>query len=313
MAKNKALVQETKTEITGAPVTNAKPVPARTIQAKLNTQSANDPICTILERRERNGSIDIDNTGRAILRIRNHDFEINDVYETQDEKRQAALLQKNCVTGLSEAQSNFLFVHQIYHPKESVTIIDQPSAARAPAGYSVGYSLKGNNGTSFTAIHDQTGKLAYYDTGKSCVMPSVALAAATPAARNDGLIDAGQSFNINYKIKDGKVLPKTAEESALALTLARIDNNATKLPSQLDMIERITDQVVREATENTLRKDITKGGTFSSSIDSGIKTDLRPSTPFETAIFGITKPDPSRSIMFQPKEAQNDLAFKLKA
>lgn len=247
--------------------------------------AANDPIAEILAAKELKGSPDIDNSGRGLLRVRNHAFEINDIYQNSQEKEQEEREHNGGLTDFEVFQNTVLTLNNIYYP------VTSPSVTLVASGYSVGKSHIGNDGNKYTAIHDETGRVAYYDNGTMCVANKGGLSPTTPPMVNDDLIDDSQKFNITYKIdKDGNQVERTPEEADFALIMTRIDNRHTKLPLQLNAIDRM----IADATGATR---------FSSTVPSGITAEIAPSDPFAAAVSATGAPAAEKSIMFKTSRA----------
>lgn len=237
--------------------------------------------------------LNIDNSGRDVLRPRNYAYEMVDPYLTVDKKEALEREEYNGLTKQEATEREYAVTMHIYETSAN----SGPLIVTAPVGYSVGNTQVGRDGRKYTMVHDETGKIAYVDDGLSCTMYKGGLSASTPAMVNDDLIDDAQKQNIKYKVvfdKDGNAstVERTPEEADFQLAMARIDNQYTKLPFQLDMIERITADVAHQAANEAQ---------FGSVAPSGISTNVAPAVPFSTAVAAIDGPSPSKSIMFANK------------
>ena len=118
-------------------------------------------------------------------------------------------------------------------------------------------------------------------------MNSGGLGASAPAQVNDDLIDSAQAYNITYAVDaQGNETKRTAEDANFQKALANIDNNATKLPYQLDMTDRIA-------------AEVTGANNFKSNSSSGIQTAVKPTESFTAAASPETK---QKSVVFKDNE-----------
>ncbi|HAJ90664.1 MAG TPA: hypothetical protein DCM27_06600 [Rhodospirillaceae bacterium] len=272
-----------------AEVTKPRERGGNPINSRLPRFSANDPVLLRLENAERNGSPDIDNSGRGALRVRNTAQEINAIYETEDDKKQA---ERDRNGGLTKTEENRA-IAWLYHtdPIADIAII-------TAAGYTAAKeSYIGRDGQKYTEVYDEHGKLAYLDNGTMCVRATGGLSATTRAQANDDLIDDTQKFNITHKVDaDGNSTERTPEDANFQLAMARMDNQYTKVPLQINGIDRII-------------ADVTGATAFSSAAPVGIITNIAPAKPFSAASAPTNAfaGDTSQSIMLatpQPWEKQ---------
>lgn len=232
------------------------------INSRLPRFSANDPVLLRLENAERNGSPDIDNSGRGALRVRNTAQEINAIYETEDDKKQA---ERDRNGGLTKTEENRA-IAWLYHTDPIADIVI------TAAGYTAAKeSYIGRDGQKYTEVYDETGKLAYLDNGTMCVRATGGLSATTRAKANDDLIDDTQKFNITYKVDaNGNATERTPGDANFQLAMTRMDNQYTKVPLQINGIDRII-------------ADVTGATAFSSAAPVGIITNIAPAKPFSAA------------------------------
>lgn len=300
----KKMIRELATELT-APRAASKPL-ARSTHSHMQHSSSNDPIWDKLEREELNGSPNIDNTGRGLIRVRNHAFEINDRYESTADKEEAEREEYGGLTKFEAYQATVMAVHHAYDSPsvfatQSVVFLPKPTAL--PEGYKAGLTLTGKDGKSFTAIYDEKGDVAYYDTGSTCAQNPNGISATIAARPIDKLLDDSQKFNINYKIDaHGNMVKRTAEEANFQLTLARIENQALKFRTVDEMIADMSFEAGEKATRESIAAAAAKKNApaFGSSVASGIETSVAPSATFGDAMPGDAAPAAqSKSIMFQ--------------
>lgn len=132
-----------------------------------------DPLCD-------NTLYRIDNTGRKVLTVRNHHFEIVDPYENAAQKK-AEERTKN--GGLTDAEINKA---RFYCAENEERILASLTSVPivVPEGHVIGEVRRGAGGKAYTAVYelDDHGKpkdIAYYDDGFSCVRPDAAVLGAT--------------------------------------------------------------------------------------------------------------------------------------
>lgn len=260
-------------------------------------------------------SPDIDNSGRGILKIRNVAWELNDKYAGLGDLN-IQRIENGGFTNAEEARFQFSVTQAIYHPTGSAyeTFFSPASWSSSiniamPAGYSTGKTITGNNGQQYIEVRDsKTGELEYLLGQHSCMMANAdafnPLYKTTKSLRNDA-----DHFEINNKIVDGKVVPRTESEKAFKETMIDFDNRATKLPNQLDMITIITNDVLAE-----------NDAKFQSVANADIKTSVAPAANFSGVADGVTTP--VQSIILKPDAkttpwvmptAQNEPRFALEA
>jgi len=282
MAKNKGLIKALATEITTPNAPTSKG--ARIYNTRLNAQSANDPIQNELD-------LDISpdiRHGSAVLIIRTN--RIVDHYMTPAEQLEAQRAQNGGETNLEIYKDNVLAAQHLIEISHQAT----PTLRIViPSGHTAGQTLRGNDGKSYTAVLDSNGKVAYYDTGSSCVMEKAAWEATTYTHPNDDLLSDAKKQEITHKYdKDGKLVERTEADRAIQLVLARQDVKYTELPFRMDMIDRIT----REVSGSTAQND----PSFTTAAGSGIKANDSPTAPFDAAATGKA---PVKSIMFKTAPA----------
>lgn len=338
-----SLIRQQSTEIT-APRTGAFPSPMRTRMGF--TRQYKDPIAEKIELAEQIGSPDIDNSGRGCLRVRNHQNAIFDPYLSAEENAENDAKQR-----MTSAE---LYYYEFCGLSEDVAASRAYEATKDLSGYEdlydyrdyypqvpydcyAGESFAGKNGEIHTNIYGADGELLYVDTPFSCQFPKAGGAgstheAGTPehieelatlgVAMNDDLIDADQQFAIEYNIQaDGTVTKRSEEDQSLQTALARIDNQYTKLPYQLDMIDRIVAEVSREGLASNDPKFTTAAGSPVAQPDASPTTDFAaaaspvssPAAQTKSVVFRTDYVDPKKLLTGQvapaSTDAQNDDFF----
>lgn len=256
------------------------------IRSSLQAFAANDPV-----QEEQDLDINPDIRPKDVLRIRTH--RIVDKYETEEEKQEAERQENGGLTNLELHEAVALAINSIYYPTPDPYLSVEQSSYKiiVPPDYTAGTKFAGSDGKNYTPILDESGKVAYFDTGASCVMNKGGLSATTPPMVNDDLIDKSQAYNITYKVDaQGNETRRSAEDANFQLAMTRMDNQYTKLPYQLDMVDRIT-------------AEVSGATTFKSAAPSGIKTDAKPAEPFTSAVTATdAAPAATKSIMFKARE-----------
>lgn len=147
-----------------------------------------DPLCD-------NTLYRIDNTGRKVLAVRNHHFEIVDPYANAAQKKAEERARNG---GLTDAEMNKA---RFYCAENEERILASLASIRivVPAGHQAGEVRYGADGKAYTAVYelDDHGKpkgIAYYDDGFSCVRPDAAvLGSSIAAASTAGLTPSLQA------------------------------------------------------------------------------------------------------------------------
>lgn len=245
-------------------------------------------------------SPNIDNSGRGVLKVRNNSWEINDKY-AQPGDLNFQRSENGGLTNVEVQRSIYSANHAIYNPSPFIAPLSWSSSVNVamPAGYSAGKTITGNDGKQYVEMRDsQTGELVSHLGQYSCMSANAdvfnPLKATTKSLR-----DNDQHAEINYKIgADGQLLRRSESEIAFREMMVDLDNSATKLPNQLNMIRIITN--------DTLAANNPK---FQSAAQSDIKTPVAPSEIF-------SNPVPVQPIMLKPNApvapwqiAQNDPKF----
>ena len=260
-------------------------------------------------------SPDIDNSGRGILKIRNVAWELNDKYAGLGDLN-IQRIENGGFTDAEEARFQFSVTQAIYHPTESAyeTFFRPASWSSSvniamPAGFEAGKTITGNDGQQYIEMRDsETGKVDIILGQYSCM--SANADAFNPLYKTTkSLRDEADHFEINNKIVDGRIVPRTESEKAFRETVIDLDNRATKLPNQLDMITIITNDVLAE-----------NDAKFQSAANADIKTSVAPAANFSDVADGVTtpvssiilKPDAKTTPWAMPT-AQNEPRFALEA
>lgn len=123
------------------------------------------------------------------------------------------------------------------------------------------------------------------DDGASCRMGNPAMGDSISGDQvNDDLIDDAQAYNINYAVDtQGNETKRSANDAKFQKALTDVDNQAIKLPYQLDMVDRIA-------------AEVTGASNFKSTASSGIQTDVKPTESFAAAASPEAKP---KSVVFK--------------
>lgn len=251
------------------------------VRSSLQAFAKNDPV-----QEELDMDITPDIRAKDVLRLRAHKIVKKYESETEEQKEQ----EREHNGGLTNFELYQLMVLETNRITLKSINTEFQIKIVAPPDFTIGNSVVGRDGKSYVAILDQEGKTAYFDTGESCVMNKGGLSPTTPAKVNDDLIDKDQAYNITYKVDaQGNETRRTAEDADFQLALTRMDNQHTKLPYQLDMIDRI-------------EAEVTGSTSFKSAAPVEIKTDKKPADPFTTAAIDDTTPAASKSIMFKARE-----------
>lgn len=129
-----------------------------------------DPLCD-------NTLYRIDNTGRKVLAVRNHHFEIVDPYADPAQKKAEERARNG---GLTDAEMNRA---RFYCAANEEMVLESLAPVRivVPAGHQAGEVRRGTDGKAYMAVYGPNGKLAYYDDGFSCVRPDAAVLGASIA------------------------------------------------------------------------------------------------------------------------------------
>lgn len=263
-------------------------------------------------------SPDIDNSGRSVLRVRNVAWELNDKYAASGDLN-IQRIENGGFTNAEVARLQFSVAQAIYHPTEPAyeTFFRPASWSSSsvdiviPAGVVAGKTITGNDGKQYIEMRDsETGKVDILLGEHSCMAANAdafnPLYKTTKSLRSDN-----DHFEINNKIDaDGRSVPRTESEKAFRETAIDLDNRATKLPNQLDMITIITNDVLAE-----------NDAKFQSAAKADIKTPVAPTSNFSDASEGATAP--VQSVVLDPNTkpapwvkptSQNDgLKFELQA
>lgn len=292
MAEPKTIKEKANNPAT-PPKNGATPVRPTTSRMGYSSYGRSDPLAEKIETEELQGGTAIDNTGRGVLRIRNPHFEINDKYATTAEIENEERLENG---GLTDIEMERQVYYAEIAEERSEDFFEEFCAAQErnyfertyseDSLYKTGATQIGLDGKEYTAIYDkESGELMYYDDGEfSCINPEATVLGNTI---NNDLIDADQNYNINYKVDaDGTVTERTAEEKQFQTALTRMDNEATKLPLQLNMVDRIIEDVSRQTPA-------ANDPSFSSAAEPPISSPVKASTAFNTSAAAPAEAEPA--------------------
>lgn len=219
-------------------------------------------------------------------------FSIVHKYQNDAEKKEEERKENGGLTDFELHQAITFAINNISYPPTYLSV-EQPSyKIVAPPNCTAGQKFTGSDGKSYTPILDkESGKVAYYDSGASCVMNLGGLSATTPPMVNDDLISKSQIYNITFKVDhQGNETRRTPEDANFQLAMTRLDNKYTVLPYQLDGVNRFY-------------AEMAGSNTFKSAAPSGIKTDTKPAEPFASAVAATdAAPAAKKSIMFKARE-----------
>lgn len=225
---------------------------------------------------------DIDNNGGSLYN--NEEFSIVHKFENDDEK-QRRRNEEDGYGDVSDAErmiTQDYYFYSTYDDSDDWSYYDEDIFV--PPHYTADDSYIGRDGETYTPILDENGEVAYLDADNRCVMDKGGLASTTPAKVNDDLIDSAQAYNITYAVDaQGNETKRSANDANFQKALTDIDNKATKLPYQLDMVDRIA-------------AEVTGANNFKSTASSGIQTDVKPTESFSAAASPETKP---KSVVFK--------------
>ena len=253
------------------------------------------------DRGDFSASPDIDNTGAGVLRIRNAAWEINDKYAGAGDLN-VQRLENGGLTNIEVQKSIYSANQAVYHAQSSSNgLFAQPASWGSsvniviPAGYAAGKTITGNDGKQYVEMRDSvTGEVVSHLGNSMCM--SVDADVFNPLkATTKSLRDEADHFEINYKFDaDGKAIPRTESEKAFREMMVDLDNSATKLPSQLNMITIITNDALAASNPK-----------FQSAAKTAIETTVAPvenfsgaasaqTTPVQSVVFktGTNKPAP---------------------
>jgi hypothetical protein len=239
-------------------------------------------------------SPDIDNTGRGITKLRNTAWEINDKYAGAGDLN-VQRLENGGLTNIEVQRSIYSANQAIYHPTTSVNeaMFARPASwgssvnIMMPAGYTAGKTITGNDGQQYIEMRDSvTGEVVSHLGNSMCM--SVDSDVFNPLkATTKSLRDEADHFEINYKFDaDGKAIPRTESEKAFREMMVDLDNGATKLPSQLNMITIITNDALAASNPK-----------FQSAAKTAIETPVTPVENFSGAASAQTTP--VQSVVFK--------------
>lgn len=226
---------------------------------KVNAQGITDPRAANADRFYMDPLCDntlyrIDNTGRKVLAVRNHHFEIVDPYANAAQKKAEERAKND--GGLTDAECHRFFVTQDVNFQLLTATSNPAPRAKELVGFRSANLLPLSGSADTTRVEHLVAK---------------------GAGMNDDLITDGNMFHIQYTVDaDGNPVPRSAEEVVIYTNFARMDARTARAGIQLDGLNRIVAGVIHEKEASGPSRPVA----FDSSMGPTITTPINPSGSF---------------------------------